>query len=448
MFTSPLPVTRNHLIQETKLAYGSILSALKRGWSHSAKKTFADFYTHRDDLTVSPDGVLSLDDRPIIPPTCREAMLQHLHSGHMGRDKMKSLARLLCWWPSINSDIINYVRHCERCNKKPSSHSQLSAWPLTYQPMQRVHADYCGPFLGRHYALVVEDSYSKFPEVFFTTHATAGFTKEALQKFFAREGIAQVLVTDNGSHFTEENLNLWLKNIGCSHVYTAPRHPQSNGLAERFVRTLKTAISASGAVDFPALSVFVDNFLLQYRNAAHATTGKTPAMLFKGRNLRSSSALDTTEVLFYKGNDNRPAHGVIIQKLGKRMVQILDVSDCSIHRRHVDQIHISAPQPVTQQQMHPVPQMPAPPETVTTLPQHNLAESSPPSELQPLPVAEAAPPQPDAPLQQPAPANDEQAAADDLDATLPCTEDQPPLRRSQRTRRKPSRFGDGEECGR
>ena len=48
----------------------------------------------------------------------------------------------------------------------------------------------------------IEDSLSKFPEVFLTLNATADFTKQYLQKSFSREGIAQVLVTDNGKHFS------------------------------------------------------------------------------------------------------------------------------------------------------------------------------------------------------------------------------------------------------
>ena len=101
--------------------------------------------------------------------------------------------------------------------------------------MQRIHADYCGPFIGKYYALVIQDAFSRFPEVFLTTSASSQFTKEALQKFFSREGIAQVLVTDNGSHFAAKDLQQWLKSIGCHSLFIAPRHPQSNGQAENFV---------------------------------------------------------------------------------------------------------------------------------------------------------------------------------------------------------------------
>ena len=196
-------------------------------------------------MSVQADGTILIDDRVLIPSTCRQAMLEHFHIGHFGRDKMKSLARLLCWWPSMDAVNINFGKSCDKCRCKPRTHPNWKPWPTPFTPMQRVHVDSCGPFLGKIYALVVEDAYSKFPEVFLTQNATADFTKQALRKFFSREGVAQVLVTDNGTHFTDKALQTWLKSIGYHTVFTAPRHPCSNGQAENFVRTLKTAIRAS-----------------------------------------------------------------------------------------------------------------------------------------------------------------------------------------------------------
>ena len=212
-FTNPLPVGRNHLIRETQLAYGLVMAGLRNGWSASARKRFPDLYVKRTEMALLPDGVITIHDRPLIPPSCRGLMLTHLHVGHLGRDKMKSLARLLCWWPSMDQDISIFLKECRSCQlNKPtrSHHPQRKPWPIPFCAMQRVHADYCGPFLGKYYALVVEDSYSKFPEVFVTPTATADFTKRALRRYFAREGIPQALVTDNGTHFTGEEVQSWL----------------------------------------------------------------------------------------------------------------------------------------------------------------------------------------------------------------------------------------------
>ena len=52
-----------------------------------------------------------------------------------------------------------------------------------------------------------------------------------------------------------------------------------------------------------------------------------------GRNLRTSSALDTTDV-----NGMQPINGVIKEWIGKRKVEIMNQLDGTIHRRH---IHVS-----------------------------------------------------------------------------------------------------------
>lgn len=195
--------------------------------------------------------------------------------------------------------------------------------------------------LSQYYALVCVDAYSRYPDVCFTKDTTASFLIRYLRKFFSREGIPQVVVTDNGPQFSSESFNQWLASIGSHHVFSPPRHPQSNGLAENFVKTLKTAIKATAPSNFEQLESITDNFLLQYRNAKHHTTGKTPAFLFKGRNLRSALNFDTTETSFLRGNDGRVSQGVILRPIGKSLVEIIDTSDSSIHRRHIDQCHIS-----------------------------------------------------------------------------------------------------------
>lgn len=122
LLTNPLPVDRNILIKETKLVYGPIMSALRNGWSLTANKRLPVIHAQRDVLTMTADGIILHNEMVLIPPSCREVLLQHLHSGHLGRDKMKSLSRLLCWWPSINQDIANYAQQYEKCKSKPRNH--------------------------------------------------------------------------------------------------------------------------------------------------------------------------------------------------------------------------------------------------------------------------------------------------------------------------------------
>ncbi|CAH8520976.1 unnamed protein product [Schistosoma guineensis] len=344
LLVQPLPVRRSDLIRETRRYFGCILSAIRKGWNANLKRRFPIYFSKRDELSTTPDGILCLNDRVVIPPSLRKSVLEDLHSGHLGVEKMKSLARLTCWWPEINADICRTANNCEKCHQLKNHPSKWVPWPVSSEAWQRIHADYCGPFLGKYYALVVIDSFSKWPEVFFTTSPNSDFTIQALRKVFSREGVPLVLVTDNGSHFAADAVTTWLNGIGCKHLFTAPRHPCSNGQAENFVRTLKTAIDSIAPSTFNELERGVDTFLLQYRNAKHSVTKETPAKLLKGRILRSNMrCLESAEVTYYRGNDLRPSTGIVLKNVGKSMVRILDIDDLSTHSRHVDQIQFQEP---------------------------------------------------------------------------------------------------------
>ena len=337
LLVQPLIIPREKIVQETKRFFGPVIAGIRRGWSNSAKKKFQNLLPYRDELSVTSDGVICRRDLVLVPPTLRKEILEHLHVGHVGADKMKSLARLTCFWPGIDNDILRFVKNCN-CKQCISKRSEWSAWPLTYSAWQRVHADYCGPFLNKYYALVIIDSYSKWPMVYFTTSASASFSHRAFRKAFSQEGVPQVLVTDNGTHFTERHLNEWLSQVGCNHVFSAPRHPQSNGLAENFVKSLKTAVQANSPSTFDELEQTTDSYLLQYRNAIHATTHHRPSELFKKRILRNPIIGDSA-VSFKRGNEYRLHHGIVLGHAGNKMLRILDSSDNSIHLRHVDQVH-------------------------------------------------------------------------------------------------------------
>lgn len=101
------------------------------------------------------------------------------------------------------------------------------------------------------------------------------------------------MVGDNKLQFTSEALTTLIKLIGCHSVCTHPRHPRSNGLAECFVKTLKTAIHAQASQTYCSKQSILDSFLIQFRNAAHASTGKTPSFLLHSMNIRTTANLDT-----------------------------------------------------------------------------------------------------------------------------------------------------------
>lgn len=78
-----------------------------------------------------------------------------------------------------------------------------------------------------------------------------------------------------------------MRSNGIKHLRSAPyHHPATNGLAERFVQTLKKSILA-GREDGRSSQHKLASFLLKYRSTPHASTGTAPSVLFFNRQLKT-----------------------------------------------------------------------------------------------------------------------------------------------------------------
>ncbi|VDP19044.1 unnamed protein product [Schistosoma margrebowiei] len=84
--------------------------AIRKGWTANLKRRFPTYFSKRDELSTTPDGILCLNDRVVIPTSLRKSVLENLHSGHLGVEKMKSLARLTCWWPEYTRRALAVIR--------------------------------------------------------------------------------------------------------------------------------------------------------------------------------------------------------------------------------------------------------------------------------------------------------------------------------------------------
>jgi transposase InsO family protein len=95
---------------------------------------------------------------------------------------------------------------------------------------------------GWEYVHVAVDDYSRlaYAEVLTDEKATTaiGFLRRALA-FYARHGIrVERILTDNGSAYISTLHAIACRTLGIRHLRSRPRRPQTNGKAERFIRTL------------------------------------------------------------------------------------------------------------------------------------------------------------------------------------------------------------------
>ena len=242
------------------------------------------YSSRRHELSLQ-DGCILWGSRVVMPPQAREAVLQELHVAHPGTSRMKGLARMYVWWPGMDVDIENVVKKCSVCqeSRPEAPKAPLHPWEWPKRPWHRLHVDYAGPVMG-HMLLVIVDSHTKWIEVHAVNNATSGSTVQKLRKSFATHGLPAVVVSDNGTPFTGEEFEIFLKQNGIKHSFSPPYHPASNGLAERAVQTVKRGIKSFST---GTLEERLDRFLFQYRITPQTTTGVPPAELLMKRKLNS-----------------------------------------------------------------------------------------------------------------------------------------------------------------
>ncbi|UYV70913.1 K02A2.6-like [Cordylochernes scorpioides] len=179
----------DHLIIEEETNKDPVLNKLKEYLLEDpqlAKKdeTMKPFLSKLENFSIL-QGCIFVDSRAVIPRTCQDQMLKLLHQGHIGINRMKSLARSSVWWPKMDSQIEEFVKECSPCmHHQTAPPAENTPWPRTNQPWQRVHVDHFY-FRGDCYLLVV-DANSNWIEVFPVRGTTSQENIKLLRECFAR----------------------------------------------------------------------------------------------------------------------------------------------------------------------------------------------------------------------------------------------------------------------
>lgn len=264
-----------------------ILGYIREGWPQDCEiSSLKPFYNRSKEL-YEELGCVMWGHRLVVPEGCRQKVLVMLNEPHMGIVKSKSLARSYVWWPGVDEAVERMCRECVTCASQADSPPRQapSMWPWPNIAWSRLHLDFMGPISGKTY-LVVVDAMSKWVEVFHMGSTVANEVINKLCELFSRFGLPRQIVSDNGPPFTSREFKMFIDSCGIEHIFTAPYHPASNGLAENAVKTLKRVIKKA-QLEGRDISRALWNFLLHYRNTEHATTGESPAMLMLKRKVRT-----------------------------------------------------------------------------------------------------------------------------------------------------------------
>ena len=149
--------------------------------------------------------------------------------------------------------------------------------------------DIIGPFpktaKGNMYVLIIGDYVTKWVEAYPMSDMETTTVAKCLYDFICRFGAPDMLHTDQGRNFESALISELCKLLGITKTRTTPYHPQSDGMIERFNRTLLSMLSYGAGEE--NWEVALPAVMLAYRSSPHQTTHQSPFMLTFGREVRS-----------------------------------------------------------------------------------------------------------------------------------------------------------------
>ena len=192
----------------------------------------------------------------------------------------------------MRSDVTRWTRGCLVCashNVGRPVRAPLTPIPVS-GPFDRVGVDviqFPRTKNGNQYAVVFVDYLTKWPEVFAVPDQSAATIARLLvEEVVSRHGVPSEVLSDRGQPFLSGLMKEVEKILGFHKVNTSAYHPQTDGLVERYNRTLRGMLAKTverGEKNWDEQIPFV---LFAYRASQQSSTQESPFYLLYGRDPR------------------------------------------------------------------------------------------------------------------------------------------------------------------
>jgi len=134
--------------------------------------------------------------------------------------------------------------------------------------------------------LVFCDYATRYPEAIPLRSIDAGTVADQLIQLFARMGIPREILSDQGTNFMSQLIKELYNLLHIHRIRTSPYHPQTDGLVERFNKTLKSLLRKLVDKEGRDWNRLLPYILFAYCEVPQGTTGFSPFELLYGREVR------------------------------------------------------------------------------------------------------------------------------------------------------------------
>ena len=250
-------------------------------WSMYEQLETIDGILHR-----SPDlGNKFSSPRLVAPRAIRDQIFTFLHAnrtgGHLGINRTAASARKRFWWPGMKKDVIRWCRHCEICqqhNLRSGARGSGLHQEVIGAPMERMAFDILSfpekTEEGNTCVLVICDYFTKWVEAFpLVDHRATTVADTLVTEVFLRFGVPRYLHSDQAPEFMSELMSELCELFELQRTRTTPYRPQSDGLVERFNRTLIAMLSKFCSEKHNDWDQHLPFLMCAYRASVNESTG-------------------------------------------------------------------------------------------------------------------------------------------------------------------------------
>ena len=191
----------------------------------------------------------------------------------------------------MKNDVKLYVSGCEACTKRkdpcPNKRAPMEIVRTGF-PMERIAIDILGELpetdRGNRYILVIGDYFTKWTEC----HAMPNMETKTvatllIEQVISRFGVPYRIHSDQGRQFESQLLTEMCSLLQIEKTRTTPYHAMSDGMVERFNKTLEAMLSAFVNENHTDWYEHLQLIMMAYRSTEHETTGFTPNVCMLGR---------------------------------------------------------------------------------------------------------------------------------------------------------------------
>ncbi|KAK3749616.1 hypothetical protein QZH41_012954 [Actinostola sp. cb2023] len=266
--------------------------AVKAYWSQWDRLQLRDGVLYRKWESEEGDTV---QWQLLVPKSLRPEVLRGLHdaktAGHLGVTKTLGRVKQRFYWYKCSQDVRDWCRKCDVCaaSKRPQKTPRAAMKRYNVgAPLERVALDVLGPLpeseSSNKYILVVADYFSKWTEAYAIPNQEAvTVAKRVVDEFVSRFGVPRQLHSDQGRNFISAVFTEMCALLGIDKTRTTALHPQSDGMVERYNKTLESMLAKFTSEHQRDWDEHLPLLMMAYRTSIHETTGCTPSMMMLGR---------------------------------------------------------------------------------------------------------------------------------------------------------------------